>query len=108
MSKREAAVSVAEAEEQKMVSAEPKPKAKAVRRPVMYVGPTVHGIGIQNQVLSEIPVSAKEKIKAVPEIGNLFIAIKDYPEANVMIREKRGYIYSAFKKALNIKNGGKK
>lgn len=91
------------------VQAAPKPKTKtAAKEPVMYVGPTVPGIGIQNQVFKEIPDSVQEVIKGEPEIGNLFIAIKNYPEANVMLREKRGYIYSAFNKALNMKNGGKK
>lgn len=85
-----------------------KPKTAASKKTVMYVGPTVPGIGIQNQVFTGIPASAQEAIKKEPEIGNLFIQIKDYPEANVMLREKRGYIYSAFNKALNLKNGGKK
>ena len=89
--------------------AAPKPKPKAAAKgPVMYVGPTIPGIGIQNQVLTEIPASAQEAFKKEPELGNLFISIKDYPEANVMLREKRGYIHSAFNKALELKNGGKK
>lgn len=92
-----------------VVPAAPKPKAKTVAKgPVMYVGPTVPGIGAQNQVFKEIPDSVQAVIKGEPEIGNLFIAIKDYPEANAMLREKRGYIYSAFNKALGMKNGGKK
>ncbi len=89
--------------------AAPKPKPKATAKgPVMYVGPTIPGIGIQNQVFTEIPASAQEVFKKEPELGNLFIAIKDYPEANAMLREKRGYIHSAFNKALELKNGGKK
>ena len=91
------------------VPAAPKPKTKtAAKEPVMYVGPTIPGIGIQNQVFTEIPASAQEAFKKEPELGNLFIAIKDYPEANAMLREKRGYIHSAFNKALELKNGGKK
>lgn len=85
-----------------------KQKTAAAPKTVMYVGPTIPGIGIQNQVFTGIPASAQEAIKAEPEIGNLFIQIKDYPEANAMLREKRGYIYSAYNKALNLKNGGKK
>ncbi len=92
-----------------VVPAAPKPKTKtAAKEPVMYVGPTIPGIGIQNQVFTEIPASAQEAFKKEPELGNLFIAIKDYPEANAMLREKRGYIHSAFHKALELKNGGKK
>ena len=69
---------------------------------VMYVGPTVPGIGIQNRVYTEMPSDAKEVIKENPQIGNLFIRIRDYPIANKMIREKKGYIYSAFLRAEEI------
>ena len=68
--------------------AAPKPKPKATAKgPVMYVGPTIPGIGIQNQVFTEIPASAQEVFKKEPELG---------------------YIHSAFNKALELKNGGKK
>lgn len=81
----------------------PKPRPKTAEKgPVMYVGPTIPGIGSQNQVFTEIPASAQEAFKKEPELGNLFIAIKDYPEANAMLREKRGYIHSAFNKALEL------
>lgn len=70
---------------------------------IMYVGPTVTNIGIQNCVYTEIPADAKEVIKEYPEISNLFIRIKNYPEANRMIREGHGYIYNAFIKAREIK-----
>ena len=69
---------------------------------VMYVGPTVPGIGIQNRVYTEIPEDAKDVIKKEPQIGNLFIHISDYPIANRMIREKKGYIYSAFLRVEEI------
>ncbi len=69
---------------------------------VMYVGPTVPGIGIQNRVYTETPSDAKEVIKENPQIGNLFIRIRDYPIANKMLREKKGYIYSAFLRAEEI------
>ncbi len=69
---------------------------------VMYVGPTVPGIGIQNRVYTEIPSDAKEVIRENPQIGNLFIRIRDYPIANKMLREKKGYIYSAFLRAEEI------
>lgn len=69
---------------------------------VMYVGPTVPGIGIQNRVYTETPSDAKEVIRDNPQIGNLFIRIRDYPIANKMLREKKGYIYSAFLRAEEI------
>lgn len=77
-----------------------------VTEPLMYVGPTVNGIGIQNRVYSEIPGRTKEVLEKVPELKNLFIPIREYPEACKMLRERKGYIYSAFTKALTLKNGG--
>lgn len=69
---------------------------------VMYVGPTVPGVGIQNRVYTETPSDAKEVIRENPQIGNLFIRIRDYPIANKMLREKKGYIYGAFLRAEEI------
>ncbi|MFG6364920.1 MULTISPECIES: hypothetical protein [Schaedlerella] len=79
----------------------------AATDPRMYVGPTISGIGIQNRVYTEMPADAEEKAKQTPEIRHLFIPIKEYPIANQMLREKKGYIYSAFCKAGAFKNGGK-
>jgi hypothetical protein len=76
--------------------------------PLMYVGPTVIGLGIQNRVYSEIPDGALELIKETPALRNLFIPIAEYPTANTMLRNSKGNIYSAFKMALKIKNGGNK
>lgn len=82
-----------------------KDKVKALG-PRMYVGPTISGIGIQNRVYTEIPQDAKEKAKEMPEISQLFIPVKNYPVANQMLREKKGYIYSAFCKVGALRNGG--
>lgn len=79
---------------------------QVVPEPKMYVGPTVSGIGIQNRVYTEMPREAEEKAKEVPEITQLFIPVKKYPIANKMLREKKGYIYSAFCKVGALKNGG--
>ena len=77
---------------------------------LMYVGPTVPGLGIQNRVYRGEPVGAADFVEKEPEIGNLFIEISKYPEAGRMLREKNGYIYRAYLKALalaNKKKGGK-
>ena len=42
-----------------------------------------------------------------PELKNLFIPVREYPTACRMLREHKGYIYSAFMRALDFKNGGK-
>lgn len=80
----------------------PAPKAKEPKK-LMYVGPTIRGLGIQNRVYTDIPDGAKEAIAKTPELRNLFIEVKDYPKANRMIREQNGYIFSAYVKALELK-----
>lgn len=79
---------------------------RQIKEPMMYVGPTVNELGIQNRIYTEIPDTAKGLMEKIPELRNLFIPVKEYPGACKMLREKKGYIYSAFIKALNIKNGG--
>lgn len=76
-------------------------------KPKMYVGPTIPGVGIQNRVYTEIPEGAASLIVEHPEFGNLFIDIEEYPKANRMLRERTGYIFSAFSKALEYKNNNK-
>ena len=75
---------------------------------LMYVGPTIPGIGIQNSVYTEIPEAEKEACKDVPEMRNLFIPVIKYPIAEKMLRERKGYIFSAFRKALEYKTEGGK
>ena len=47
--------------EETAISKGVKPKAEKTveKEPVMYVGPTVNGIGIQNRVYTEIPKEAQ-------------------------------------------------
>lgn len=79
------------------------PVVKKPEWPRMYVGPTIPGFAIQNRVYSDMPDSAKDKIKEIPELMNLFIEIREYSKANQMIREQNGYIYNAFLRALSLK-----
>lgn len=70
---------------------------------VLYVGPTISGIAITGTVYSSIPEAAKAAREKTPMILNLFIPIREYGTAEQMIREKRGYIYSAYTEALKLK-----
>lgn len=70
----------------------------------MYVGPTVSGIGIQNRVYTDIPQEVVDLMNGGhPVIGDLFIQIRDYPAANRMLREKKGYLYNAYLAAEKIR-----
>ncbi len=76
---------------------------------VLYVGPTISGIAITGTVYTTIPEAAKAAKADAPMILNLFIPIREYGEAERMIREKRGYVYSAYAEAQKFKleRGGK-
>ena len=80
--------------EETAISKGVKPKAEKTveKEPVMYVGPTVNGIGIQNRVYTEIPKEAQVLFREAPELRNLFIPVRQYPLACRMIRERKGYI----------------
>ena len=70
------------------------------KQPLMYVGPTMTNIGIQNRVYTEMPDAAVKEAEKTPEIKNLFISVEKYPQANKMLREKKGYIYEAYRKVI--------
>jgi len=78
-------------------------RTDAVTAPKMYVGPTITDFAIQNRVYTDIPEAAKAKLKDQPELGNLFIEVSEYPKANKMLRERTGYIFSAYLKALALR-----
>lgn len=91
---------------EKKAVAKTKERGPGLKGPWMYVGPTVPGIGIQNRVYTEIPADAAGRAREVPEIGLLFIPVKDYPLANRMLREGAGYIHDAYCKAAQLRRGG--
>lgn len=98
--------STAETAEKAEEAAAAEKEVKKEPENLMYVGPTIPGIGIQNTVYTEIPAAAMEVCKEVPEMRNLFIPIIKYPAAEQMLRTGKGYIFSAYKKALEYKEKG--
>ena len=88
----------------KMPAAESKKtEMPKIQESMMYVGPTIAGMAIQNTVYTEKPEALKEAQKECPELGNLYLPIKQYATAERMIRTKTGYIHEAYKKALEYK-----
>lgn len=78
--------------------------------PCMYVGPTVPALGlVQNVVYTDIPDTAKSRMEEIRLLGALFVEIKAYPEAEKELRERRGYIWQAFRELAEYrnKNGGR-
>lgn len=78
------------------------------QEPLMYVGPTIPGIAIQNTVYEPIPEAAREAAKGLPVLLDLFVPIRRYPDAERQLRDKTGRFYSAFTKAFALKNKGGK
>ena len=75
--------------------------AQKIHTPVMYVGPTIHKIGVINNVIyTEIPETVKKAITEKPIIKVLLVPVIKYPEAEKSIREESGYFWSAYKAAL--------
>ncbi|MCX4345300.1 MAG: hypothetical protein OSJ53_15595 [Kineothrix sp.] len=103
----EAAETKQTAEAKQAVETEaPKEPVEEKKEPTryMYVGPTVPGIGIQNRVYTDIPQEVIEIANnGHPVIRDLFIKIRDYPAAERMIREKKGYLYNAYLAAQKIR-----
>lgn len=95
-----------EMEGQKEPTGEQKQPVEEKKEPerYMYVGPTVPGIGIQNRVYTGIPQEVVDLMdNGNRVIGDLFIQIRDYPAANRMLREQKGYLYNAYLAAEKIR-----
>lgn len=92
-----------------MAAEKVKTTATATAKPEMaattkiYVGPTIPGVAIQNRVYSENPAGLSEAFEKVPEMQNLMIPVSEYAEAERMIDNRKGYVYSAYLKALDYK-----
>ena len=89
------------ATEKAKTTATAKPEAVAITK--IYVGPTIPGVAIQNRVYSETPAGLSEAFEKVPEMQNLMIPISEYAEAERMIDNRKGYVYSAYLKSLEYK-----
>ena len=89
------------ATEKAKTTATAKPEAVAITK--IYVGPTIPGVAIQNRVYSETPAGLSEAFEKVPEMQNLMIPISEYAEAERMIDNRKGYVYSSYLKALEYK-----
>jgi len=105
MAKKKSEAVAEEIVDDESVIEEAAPAEEKAPEPLMYVGPTIPGIGIQNRVYTEIPAGAQEAFGKLPELRNLFLKIEQYPMAERMLREQKGFVFSAFSKALALKGG---
>lgn len=73
----------------------------------IYVGPTIRGVADKNTIfLNGIPAGAERMINELPIFGNLFIPVVDAPKAQKMIKEKKGYAYTAYRETLKFLKRG--
>ena len=79
-------------------------KAAKVAEPLMYVGPTIRGVAIQNRVYTEIPETAKTAMAECPLMANLFVPIARYVDAERQLDTGRGELYVAFTAALSYRD----
>ena len=86
---------------QKMTQAVTEAKTETV----LYVGPTISGIAITGTVYTEIPEAAKAAKADAPMILNLFIPIREYGEAERMIRENERIRIQCLCRSAEIRKG---
>ena len=67
---------------------------------IVYVGPTMYGIATRNTVYSEIPAALAAEIESRPFLRDLCISVQELPGALQQIREKRGFFYTLYQKAM--------
>lgn len=76
-------------------------------KPVLYVGPTIAGVGSQGTVYTKVPDGARAAADTCPLLLSLFIPIREYAKAEIMLRTKTGYISAAFNEALTYRENQK-
>ncbi len=82
--------------------------SKLVKEKVMYVGPTITGVVIQNTIFSNgIPDTLQAVINDMPSIGNLLVPISKLPDALTQINSKQGamHIFNENAKQYKPKKG---
>lgn len=81
-------------------------KNKAVKEKVLYYGPTIPGVAIENTMYSEMP-DISEALTACPELQQLFVPesmmVKLYPIAEQSIYNRKGAAFVAYQAALRYK-----
>jgi hypothetical protein len=81
-------------------------KNKAVKEKVLYFGPTIPGVAIENTVYSEMP-DISEALAACPELQQLFVPeslmVKLYPIAEQSLFRQKGAAFVAYQAALRYK-----
>ena len=79
-------------------------KAAKVAEPLMYVGPTIRGVAIQNRVYTEIPGTAKTAMAECPLLANLFVPVEKYTEVEKQLDTGKGGFYVAYTAALEYRD----
>lgn len=81
------------------MSKDPKKTAQAAG-PVVYCGPTVHGVAVQYTVYTKgVPAALAEAIKKKPILGGLVVPLDQLPEVRRQFHAGAGRYYTLYCKA---------
>lgn len=67
---------------------------------IMYVGPTITSVATRNTVYEEMPEPLEKAAKAFPYLTGLCVPISELAKAMEGIRNRDGYIYRLYTRAL--------
>lgn len=67
---------------------------------IVYVGPTIPGMATRNTIYSDMPESLKTAAQAAPYLNGLCVPVSGLADAMAQIRNRKGAIYTLYKKAL--------
>lgn len=86
---------------------EKKNTVKALENQKIYVGPTIRGVVDKNTIFSDkLPTEVEKLKKELPIFGNLFVPVISAPKAQMMIKNKNGYAYTAYQETLKFLKRG--
>lgn len=78
----------------------PQKLQKPVKKRMVYVGPTIAGIVVQNTIFNNgISSLLKEAIKEMPGLESLLVPISELPSAMKEINSKKGALYMLSERA---------
>ena len=69
---------------------------------MIYVGPTIPGFARNKTIYCSLTDAMKKMVSETPQLSGLFVKLSDYPEAQRQIHDNNGFIYLAYKTALNL------
>lgn len=81
------------------MSKDPKKTAQAAG-PVVYCGPTIHGVAVQFTTYTNgVPTALEEATKENPVLGGMVVPLEQLPEVRRQFHTGAGRYYTLYRKA---------